>query len=103
MKKLLLAAALLALSTSAYACDLDMELQGQSLHITAKNCPAQLDDNFHVTSRDTCVTHITGIEQVDHVTWLVHYQDQQCQISSPRALIFQLIDDTLRITDAENS
>lgn len=104
MKKLLLAAALIAASTSAQACDLFMELRGQSLHVVAKDCPAQYDQHLRIKSRDECVTHITGIEQVDYVTWLVHYQDLQCKITSPRALVFQLIgDETLRITDADNS
>ena len=59
------------------ACDLSMELQGQSLHIVRKACGPDDDMGyFHVSSRTPkCTTRLTGIEQTDHVTYLVFFID----------------------------
>lgn len=91
------------------ACNLSMELQGQSLHIVRKACGPDDDMGyFHVSSRTpNCTTRLTGIEQTDHVTYLVFFIDSgtDCDGSthSQRALQFQLVGgDTLQITNTEN-
>ncbi len=93
----------------AHGCDLFMELQDQSLHIVRKCAGIEDDDGiFHVKSRQSkCTTRLTGIEQTDHVTYLVYFIDSgsDCEGHSQRALQFQLIDGgaTLQIINAENS
>jgi hypothetical protein len=88
-------------------CDLFMELQGQVLHVVVKSCLMQFDERLHVSSRQPkCSTHLTSIEQTDHVTWLVFFVDSGTDCESTthqqRALQFQLVgDDVLRITNAE--
>lgn len=103
MKKLLIAAALLLLPASAQACDLSMELQDQLLHVVRQCAGLNEEHDFSVHDRYGCTTHITGIEQVDRVTYQVHYQDIQCEASKSGTLQFQLVGgDTLQIRDAEN-
>ena len=96
-------------ATAASHCDLNMELVGQSLHIVRKACGPDDDMGyFHVSSRTpNCSTHLTGIEQTDHVTYLVFFIDSgtDCDGSThaQRALQFQLVGgDTLQITNTEN-
>jgi hypothetical protein len=117
MKKLVIAAALLALSTSAHAqqCVLYIEQQDQQLHVHNPVCfdskgdvvVGSADRIMHVSARnETCTTIIEGVERVDPSTYLVR---TYCKGRKPerKTLVFQLIDDgdggTLRITNAENS
>ena len=112
-KKLLIAGILLLLAAPAYAhaCDLFMELQGQSLHYVRKCFDKDHDEGYlHVRGPRgnlKCTTHVNRIEQTDNVTYLVYYIESgigaDCETNSEHALQFQLVNnDTLQITNTEN-
>jgi hypothetical protein len=112
MKKLLAAAALLALPAPAHAgqrCVLYIELQDQHLHVRNPVCfdskgnvvIGSSDRIMNVSARGmTCNTIIEGVERVDRSSYLVR---TFCRGRKPEheALVFQLIDDgdggTLRL------
>jgi hypothetical protein len=103
MKKLLLAAALLAVPASAHACELFMEQQGQSVHVIIKACVEPFDKWFTLSpKRKECgTTHIDRVERTDETTYLVYTTNQSC-VPKLETLQFQIVgDDTLRITNVE--
>lgn len=106
IKQLLLAAALLAGSASAHACELFMEQQGQSIHVVIKACvePTEPFDKWLrlMPKRHECgTTHIDGVERTDETTYLVHTTNQSC-VPKRETLMFQVVGgDTLRITNVE--
>lgn len=113
MKKLLIAAVLLAASTSAQACNLSMEKAGdRRLHIIIK-CEQDphmgFDRYYRVQNKPLdagCLFHIEEVNRVDDTTYLVYGRnDSGCKPPKQWSAWYHFDEpeNTLRIRDVEGS